>query len=278
MAITIADRKQIRLVTDFSKPQNGQALPALLATVAMTNPGPVMIDTSGVAANGQGRVKQAAGTPGLEGYIGFNPDWDVPAGGPVSPCRGVLVEGFAGVLPGKPVFVNATSADASGTASGLTQTQPTQAGREVLALSPGTQSATAAFTLVAPEDGTLSAAKIVVKTTVTTSDTDYWTFAIVNKGQSGSGSTAMLAATDANTSKATGGSAITAYTARALSLNGTPANLAVAAGDVLEITATKSGSAANLVELGVDIELATTVGALGYAIGTGWSTTKIFFF
>ena len=68
------------------------------------------------------------------------------------------------------------------------------------------------------------------------------------------GTTALLAASDLNTTKTTGGSGPTNYVQRALSLNGTPANLNTAAGDVLVFTATKAASAANLVGLVVAVE------------------------
>jgi hypothetical protein len=57
----------------------------------------------------------------------------------------------------------------------------------------------------------------------------------------------MLAATDANTTKSTGGTALTANARRVLSLNGTAANLVVAAGDRLRIRAAATGTLANTV-------------------------------
>ena len=57
----------------------------------------------------------------------------------------------------------------------------------------------------------------------------------------------MLAATDANTTKSTGGTALTANAQRVLSLNGTAANLVVAAGDRLRIRAAATGTLANTV-------------------------------
>lgn len=127
MPITIPDRSQIRLVTDFSEPQNGRALPAMIAATAMTNPGCVVI-TSATNANGQAQVKHAGGSNGFTGYIGFNAVPTISAGQPVSPSQGVLIDGFAGVTPGGEVFVDGSNTpDASATASGLTHTQPTQA-------------------------------------------------------------------------------------------------------------------------------------------------------
>jgi hypothetical protein len=57
----------------------------------------------------------------------------------------------------------------------------------------------------------------------------------------------MLAATDANTTKATGGTGIAANTVRSLTLSSTAANLVVASGDRIRIRATVSGTLANTV-------------------------------
>jgi hypothetical protein len=57
----------------------------------------------------------------------------------------------------------------------------------------------------------------------------------------------MLAATDANTTKSTGGTALTANARRVLSLSSTAANLVVAAGDRLRIRAAATGTLANTV-------------------------------
>ena len=54
-------------------------------------------------------------------------------------------------------------------------------------------------------------------------------------------------ATTGNTTKATGGTALTANAARTLTLNGTAANLVVAAGDRLRIRAAATGTLANTV-------------------------------
>jgi len=113
----------------------------------------------------------------------------------------------------------------------------------------GTISATTTIRAICPAvAGVLTKASIAVGTTIAADDTDYWTIGIVNKGPAGSGTTAMAdAADDANSTKATGGSGITGNVKRNLTLHGTPANLVTAAEDVLEITLTKAGSAADLV-------------------------------
>lgn len=129
-------------------------------------------------------------------------------------------------------------------------------GRQVVA---GTLSATGEVVIQCPSHAaTISRIAIAVTTTLAANDTDYWTFSAVNKGAAGTGTTALLAASDANTTKATGGSGLTNYVARALSLSGTPANLVTAANDILAFTATKAASAANLVGLIVYVEFTFT--------------------
>jgi hypothetical protein len=101
--------------------------------------------------------------------------------------------------------------------------------------------------VIAPVSGVLSAAWFSGVDALAASDTNYITFTITNLGTSGSGTAAMLAATDANTTKSTGGTALTANARRVLSLNGTAANLVVAAGDRLRIRAAATGTLANTV-------------------------------
>jgi hypothetical protein len=121
----------------------------------------------------------------------------------------------------------------------------------------GTVNATTTVTkkLIAPCAGSITGLAIAVNTTVATSDVNYWTVSAVNKGASGAGSTALLLATDANTTKTTGGSGLTNYVTRYLSLHGTPANLVVAKGDVIIFTFTKTAAAADLVELEAQLEV-----------------------
>ena len=101
--------------------------------------------------------------------------------------------------------------------------------------------------VIAPVSGVLSAAWFSGVDALAASDTNYITFTVTNLGTSGSGTAAMLAATDANTTKTTGGTALTANAQRVLSLNGTAANLVVAAGDRLRIRAAATGTLANTV-------------------------------
>jgi hypothetical protein len=117
----------------------------------------------------------------------------------------------------------------------------------------GQQGATVATTgdadvyVIAGSDGVLSSVEFSGVDALAASDTNYITFSITNLGQAGAGSTAMLAATDANTTKTTGGTALVANARRSLTLNATPANLIVVAGDRLRIRAAATGTLANTV-------------------------------
>lgn len=108
-----------------------------------------------------------------------------------------------------------------------------------------TSAGTTEVLVVAPVAGTLSGVAFVFKDALAQHATNIVTFAVVNKGQAGAGTTAMLAATDANTTKTSTGTAISAYARRDATLHGTAANLAVAAGDVLAVQVTGSGTLAN---------------------------------
>lgn len=144
--------------------------------------------------------------------------------------------------------------------AGITGTQlSTAAATKELTVQLGTISATTTILVSAPNVASvLAGLRIAVGTTVTTSDTDYWTIAAVNKGPAGSGTTDVLDTGAANTTKVTGGSAITANVARAATLHGTGANLVLAANDVIAITLTKSASAANLVNASLRLDFTFT--------------------
>lgn len=101
--------------------------------------------------------------------------------------------------------------------------------------------------VVVPAAGTLTGVDFSGVDALAASDSNFITFSITNLGTAGSGSTAMLAATDANTTKTTGGTALSANARRALTLNGTAANLVVAAGQRLRIRAAATGTLANTV-------------------------------
>lgn len=113
----------------------------------------------------------------------------------------------------------------------------------------GAIAATATFLMVAPNvAATLAAANFVNSSAVAQSDTNYWTWAITNLGAAGVGSTPMLDTSATNTTKLTGGSALSANVKRTLALNGTSGNLNTNANDVLQITITMTGAPTALAE------------------------------
>lgn len=101
--------------------------------------------------------------------------------------------------------------------------------------------------LIVPKSGRVVAALFSSLAALATSDTNYVTFSITNLGQAGAGSTALLAATDANTTKATGGTALAANTKRTLTLSGTTADLNVVEGDRLLVRFAATGTLAGAV-------------------------------
>lgn len=119
-----------------------------------------------------------------------------------------------------------------------------------LTISSGTAIATTGNTdnyIIVPETGVVSEVLFSGTTTLAASDTNYITFSITNLGQTGVGSVAILESSAANTTKATGGSAITANAKRTLLLNTTASNLNVVAGDRLLVRAAVTGTLANTV-------------------------------
>lgn len=117
-------------------------------------------------------------------------------------------------------------------------------------ISGGTTIATTGATseyAIAPKTGVLAGALFSGIDALAQSDTNYITFSIVNLGQAGAGSTAMLAVDDLNTTKTTGGVAIVANGKFLLILHGTAANLTVVEGDRLQVIATATGTLANTV-------------------------------
>ncbi len=101
--------------------------------------------------------------------------------------------------------------------------------------------------IIAIKSGTLVGVDFSSLAALAAHDTNYITFTLTNLGQAGAGTTVMLAATDANTTKATGGSALVANSKRQLTLHGTAANLAVVEGDRIRIRAAASGTLAGAV-------------------------------
>lgn len=144
----------------------------------------------------------------------------------------------------------AVTADIQATAGSISRTElSAAAGSKTQMASPATIATTSntdAYVIV-PETGTVTSIDFSGVDALAANDTNYITFSVTNLGQSGAGSTAILAATDANTTKATGGAALAANTKRSLTLHGTAANLAVTQGDRLRIRAAATGTLANTV-------------------------------
>ena len=109
-----------------------------------------------------------------------------------------------------------------------------------------TTGTTSGYTIVA-EAGSLASVDFSGVDVLAAHDSNYITFSITNLGQTGVGSTAMLAATDANTTKATGGTALAANSKRSLAVHGTGGNLVVDKGDRLIVSAAATGTLANTV-------------------------------
>jgi hypothetical protein len=123
--------------------------------------------------------------------------------------------------------------------------------RYVKAATPGVTSiATTGNTdeyLMAPKTGKVVAAVFSSLATLAANDSNYVTFGIVNLGQAGAGTAAILGAVDGNTTKATGGTALAASTKRALTLSTTTADLSVVEGDVLRVRFAATGTLAGAV-------------------------------
>ena len=96
----------------------------------------------------------------------------------------------------------------------------------------------------APFAGVLIGAFFTGIDALAANNTNYVTFALTNISNSNA---AMLAASDANTSKATGGSALSANTKRELTLHGTAGNKVVAQGDRLKFDVVATGTLANTI-------------------------------
>lgn len=101
--------------------------------------------------------------------------------------------------------------------------------------------------VVAAKTGTVTSIGVTSLSGLAAHDTNYLTFSVTNLGAAGSGTTVMLAATDANTTKVTGGSAMTALVTRSLTLTSTAADLNVTEGDLLRIRATSAATLAGAV-------------------------------
>jgi hypothetical protein len=101
--------------------------------------------------------------------------------------------------------------------------------------------------IIAAKTGKVTAIKLNSLGGLAAHDSNYITPSVVNLGAAGAGTTELLATSDANTTKSTGGSALTALTPRSWALHATAANLNVTEGDVLRLRATATGTLAGAV-------------------------------
>lgn len=101
--------------------------------------------------------------------------------------------------------------------------------------------------VIAPMVGVLSSILFSGVDALAASDTNYITWTITNLGQAGAGTNAMLSSSDANTTKSTGGAAISANTKKTLTKNTTASLITVLTGDRLLIRAAVTGTLANTV-------------------------------
>lgn len=99
--------------------------------------------------------------------------------------------------------------------------------------------------MVASYAGTLLSVDCSSIVALATDNTNYVTLTITNLGQAGSGTNTMLAVSDANTTKTTGGAAFSINTKRSFTINGTGSNLIVAAGDRLLFRFASAATLAN---------------------------------
>ena len=101
--------------------------------------------------------------------------------------------------------------------------------------------------IIAPYSGVLISVDFSGVDALAANDTNYITFSITNLGRDGAGSTAVLSATDDNTTKATGGTAISANTVRELLISNAINATRVQQGDRLRIRAAVTNTLANTV-------------------------------
>lgn len=100
---------------------------------------------------------------------------------------------------------------------------------------------------IAPAAGTLTLARFSATDALATSDTNFITFTLTNLGTTGSGNAAMLSSGNTNTTRATGGTAITANASRGFVISFTANNLTVNTNDRLRLRAAVTGTLANTV-------------------------------
>lgn len=98
-----------------------------------------------------------------------------------------------------------------------------------------------------PKSGRLAAIFFSSLAALAAHDTNFITFTVTNLGQAGAGTTEMLAASDANTTKITGGTALVANAKRTFTLSAVAGALDVVEGDTIRVRATAGGTLAGAV-------------------------------
>lgn len=167
----------------------------------------------------------------------------------LDPVAGAKREGSAGNIAAADLATGAVTSAKILDATITRADMSAPAGRKALVIEGATIATTSTTDVyvTAPEAGSLSSVEVTPLVALTAHDSNYITWTIVNLGQAGAGTTDMLAATDPNTTKATGGVGLAISTKRALTVHATAGNLVVAQGDLLRIRATATGTLANTV-------------------------------
>jgi len=120
-------------------------------------------------------------------------------------------------------------------------------GTNVISQTIGTAAANYDAYMIAPLNGSVVEVNFSALDALAANNGNYITWTITNLGQAGAGSTAILDAIDANTTKFTTGTGISANTKRTLTLSTTSNNTNVVQGDRLRIRAAVTGTLANTV-------------------------------
>ena len=105
--------------------------------------------------------------------------------------------------------------------------------------------------VIVPEDGMLESIDFSGADNLVAHDTNYIAFYVTNLGQNGTGNVAMLATGLGNTTKLTGGSALTNGSRRKLTISTTHNLLKVKKGDRLRVSAQVFGTLPNTITLPV---------------------------
>jgi hypothetical protein len=105
----------------------------------------------------------------------------------------------------------------------------------------------------APFNGTVTAARLFPEAALTADNTNNRTIRVLNKGQAGAGAT-VVASYQSNVA----GGNLVAFDEKPLTLSGTPANLVVAAGDVLVADEVVAGTGVAHSGYRIEVDIART--------------------